>query len=412
MRKDVHFERGMQCIDCHSSINMHGDADIYPVTYYQVEVSCYDCHGTPKAYPWELPVGYGTPVELEGTRGTYKAGGVEYLLTSRGNVQGNWVRQGDKAFVISRYDGKRHEIPLLKAKRLAESFKTEQGKVAMAVVSQHIDKLECYACHALWAPQCFGCHMKYDARAKGTDWIETAKRRDPQTGRQVITQRPGELVMENRSFMRWESPILGVNLKGKVSPLIPGCQVFYTFIRADGKLTAREKHYTTSSGEASPTLAPLQPHSISLVARTCEDCHTNPKAIGYGTANSRSAAKLIGDRPVFQDLSAGVFGDIPGAKTARPQVPKIMDFPYSLEQLVTRSGRQVQNMPLPEDRPLSKAERDLVEREGLCIGCHRYYGTEDWQRIVARYGRAKTAAEHEAMVGRALKALMKAAGAH
>jgi len=407
VREDLHFERGMQCADCHTSIDMHGDGNIYPVTYYQVEVTCYDCHGRPEKYPWELPVGYGTPITLKGERGTYKAGGVENLLSSKGNVKGNWFREGKKAYVLSRYTGKKHEIPLLKNVKLRDGFKTQQGKVAMATIPQHIEKLECYACHSTWAPQCFGCHMQYDRRVKGTDWITTSKKVDPKTGRQTVTKAVGDLTIENRSFMRWENPMLGVNLKGKISPLIPGCQVFYTYIDENGNVKALNKYYITSSGHNDPTLATLNPHSTSLVARTCEECHTNPKVIGYGTATSRSAGKLLGDNPMFQDLSKGAYGDVPGAKGGRWQVPKVEAFPYALDQLVTRSGKQAQNMPLPEDRPLSEKERNLVEREGLCIGCHQYYGTPEWARIVEKYGRAESAERHDRIVSEAIKSLME-----
>jgi hypothetical protein len=153
----------------------------------------------------------------------------------------------------------------------------------------------------------------------------------------------------------------------------------------------------------------LQPHSISLVARTCEDCHTNPKAIGYGTGNSRSAGKILGDSPLFQDLSKGVYGDIPGAKTGKWQVPKITDFPFALDQLVTRSGKQIQNMPLPEDRPLNEKERNIVEREGLCMGCHQYHGTPEWDNIIKKYGRAETPEQHEKIIEEAFKSLLEKA---
>jgi len=407
VRKDVHFERGMQCADCHTSIDVHGDGNIYPATVYQVEITCYDCHGTPEKYPWELSVGYGTPVTLEGDRGIFKGGIREYLLTSRGNVKANWIKEEEKAYVVSKYTGKKHEIPLLKDITLHDTFKTQQGKVAMSTIHKHIEKLECYACHATWAPQCFGCHMQYDRKAKGTDWIATSKKVNPTTGRQTVTEGFGDLSLENRSFMRWENPILGINLRGKVSPLAPGCQVFYTFIDEKGNIKAINKHYTTSTGHNSPTLAPINPHATTLVARTCEDCHTNPKSIGYGTGNSRSAGKLLGDKPLFQDLSAGVYGDIPDAKTGRRQTPGIEDFPYALDQLVVRSGKQIQNMPLPEDRPLNQEERNLVEREGLCIGCHQHYGTPEWENMVKKYGRAETAEQHEKIVSEAMKSLME-----
>jgi hypothetical protein len=248
--------------------------------------------------------------------------------------------------------------------------------------------------------------MQYDRRVEGTDWVTTSKKVDPKTGRQTISKEFGDLTIENRSFLRWESPILGINLKGKVTPLVPGCQVFYTFIDEEGNVKAVNKYYTTSSGHRDPTLAPLNPHSTSLVARTCEECHTNPKSIGYGTGNSRSAQTFLGNSPLFQDLSKGVHGDIPDAKTGKWQVPKIENFPYALDQLVTRGGEQIQNMPLPEDRPLNQDERNLVEREGLCIGCHQHYGTSRWDKIIKKYGRAETAAQHEKMLSEAIKILI------
>ncbi|RMD53764.1 MAG: hypothetical protein D6828_04985, partial [Nitrospirae bacterium] len=167
--------------------------------------------------------------------------------------------------------------------------------------------------------------------------------------------------------------------------------------------------YKTSSGDNTPTLSPLQPHSISLVSRTCENCHTDPKAIGYGTANSRSSYKLLGDEPMFQNLSHGIYGDIPGIKRGDWQVPKIKQFPYALDQLITRSGKELQNMPLLEDRPLNKKERALVEREGLCIGCHQYNGTEGWHKIIETYGRAETPKQHDEIMSEAIKSLMKRA---
>ena len=50
---------GLLCQDCHTSIDMHGDGNIFGTTLAQVEVECQDCHGTPEQYPWELPLGHG-----------------------------------------------------------------------------------------------------------------------------------------------------------------------------------------------------------------------------------------------------------------------------------------------------------------------------------------------------------------
>ena len=381
---DIHFEKGMQCVDCHTSIDVHGDGNIYPTTLHQVEISCADCHGTPEKYPWELPIGYGSPVTLEGERGIYHDNRKDYLLTARGNPRANLERREDKAILTGSFDKKEHEIPLLKEKKLTGTWKTKQGQVAMADIPQHIEKLECYACHSNWAPQCYGCHTVYDRRKMGTDWVATAMNHDPKTGKQKITKTKGEVSIENRSYLRWEDPILGINMKGKVSPVVPGCQVFWTYIDEKGEVLTLNEVRETSTGHSAATMAPIQPHSVTIPARTCENCHTNPKTIGYGMSNSRSQEKLNETnpgKPLFTNLADGFYGDIPGSKTAKWQVPKIPEFPYSLDQLVTRDGKQVQNMPHLEDRPLNEEERNKMDREGLCASCHQHYSTPTWERI-------------------------------
>lgn len=414
VRKDVHFERGLECMDCHTSIDVHGDGNIYPTTLYQVEIQCADCHGTPDMYPWELPVGWGTRVTFEGQRGTLEKDGKEYLLTSRGNSRVNLERRGNSVILKSFFTEKEHEVPLLKEKKLNDKWKTEQGKVAMSVVSQHLDKLECYACHSTWAPQCYGCHIVYDKRKQGTDWVTTALNYDQTTRKQQITKTAGD-INENRGYMRWEEPILGINLKGKVTPVIPGCQVIFSYIDEDGNVVSVNKVDKTSDGLNTPTLAPVQPHANTMPARTCESCHTQPKTLGYGTMNSRSAGELLGDEPLFGNNAEGVYGDIPNAKTGKWQVPKLEEFPYAWDQLVTRSGKQVQNMPHVEDRPLNAEERDKVEREGLCVACHKHYNTPTWdnirktlkRKLGLKDGMALTPQQHDQAVEEALKALAK-----
>lgn len=88
------------------------------------------------------------------------------------------------------------------------------------------------------------------------------------------------------------------------------------------------------------------------------------------------------------------------------QVTPVRDFPWSPEQLVIRSGRQVRNMPFPADRPLNSTERMLVEREGVCASCYRYTGTDRWKDIIEKYGRARTPDEHDRMMEKALDAMI------
>jgi hypothetical protein len=51
---DVHYERGLQCIDCHTKNDIMGDGNIYGKKEEAVEIECADCHGTPTEYPnWD-----------------------------------------------------------------------------------------------------------------------------------------------------------------------------------------------------------------------------------------------------------------------------------------------------------------------------------------------------------------------
>jgi hypothetical protein len=44
--KDIHLERGMQCVDCHFKQDSHGDGNLYGEPRNAVEIACVDCHGT------------------------------------------------------------------------------------------------------------------------------------------------------------------------------------------------------------------------------------------------------------------------------------------------------------------------------------------------------------------------------
>ena len=69
IKEDLHFEAGMTCQDCHTSVDMHGDGTLFGTTLGQVEIECSDCHGTNDKYPWELKVGYGENFGIETPEG-------------------------------------------------------------------------------------------------------------------------------------------------------------------------------------------------------------------------------------------------------------------------------------------------------------------------------------------------------
>ena len=58
MEQDIHYQKGMTCQDCHTSIDVHSDGFLAAANLASVQIECADCHGTPDKYPWELPLGF------------------------------------------------------------------------------------------------------------------------------------------------------------------------------------------------------------------------------------------------------------------------------------------------------------------------------------------------------------------
>ncbi len=394
-------EGGLFCQDCHTTNSMHGNGNISTTTLANVEIECSDCHGTPENYPWELPIGFGdefgnelnaenprglgtSPLEIQKEYGTFYPSKDGYLLTARGNPFGNVVRQGDDVIIHSA-GGLDFRIPLLKSIALKNSWKNpKSAKTAKIRVKKHLQTMECYACHSAWAPQCYGCHVRvdYSEGKKSVDWIKSGNMRfaDGQTAESKrdgsAPQLSGES-SESRTYLRWEDPVLGINGEGRVSPIIPGCQQITTVIGPDGKTIVNSKIWRTppglegggKEGQRGIDMAPAAPHTSVREARPCISCHASSKALGYGTHDGRYMKKFITD--LYVDIMTSTGETISNQSVV--QIAAIPDLPMDLDQVVTREGKQLQTVGhhWPGSGPLTRAQRDNMERKGICIACHQ-----------------------------------------
>ena len=419
---DVHHrgepgKGGMLCQDCHTTIDMHGDGNIFATTLAQVEIECEDCHGTPDKYPWELPLGQGDefgrklpdkprgladqPLPETAAFGTLYPKEDGYLLTARGNPFGNVVKKGNKVIVHSA-SGSDFEVPVLKAINESNTWSSPDAKVAMVSVTQHTKNLECYACHSSWVPQCYGCHVKvdYSGGVTGTDWLKSGSQVDEHgmTAEAAIgssgIKSPGK-ISESRSYLRWEDPVLGINGEGRVTPLMPGCQVVYTVIDTEGKtiahnVIARSPDEAAQLGQdlipLAIDMAPAQPHSTLPEARSCESCHNNPKTLGYGIDKGIYQAHYAED--IIADLTDPRTGK-PLAKNYQVQIPAIPDLTFDWSQIVDpKTGKQVATVGShwPLSRSLPQEMRDNMDRSGLCMGCHKEMTDEKVWSMVSTPG--------------------------
>ncbi len=403
MHQDLHYNVGMLCQDCHTSIDVHSDGFIAAANLGSVQIECTDCHGTPRAYPWELPLGYGDEfAEAAATgppRGTAKElpsrvrqGTIYpvedgYLRTARGNAYSNAVRRGNKV-IVHTAAGKELELEPLKLIE-AEKLLSLAGQVAMAEIHSHIDTMECYACHAAWSPQCYGCHVKidYSGGKKCFDWLGAGHRHKLPAHRADRGESgypntiPGA-IEEQRSFTRWEDPILGVNGEGRVTPVAPGCQPSYTIVGADGKTILLNHIYRTmpdcegagAKGQLAIDISPTQPHTMTRTARVCESCHASKKALGYGIGGARLTRPP--SEPLIVDLETAGTGPADRhilSRQARVQCEPIAGLTADWSRIVTPEGQQTQTVGhhFTRSRPLDDQQRAMMDRRGVCLACHR-----------------------------------------
>jgi len=389
---DVHLRRGLECVDCHTSVDMHGDGNIYPTTDHAVEIECTDCHGTAERLPWQLPIGHGDCLVLDADtpRGTFDRVGVAYLLSARGNPIGN-VSRKDKEAHLRDMRGRTHQVPLLA--RLNEDPRWNAGDAGIAMARiPHTKTMECYSCHAAWAAQCYGCHLKVDYSGTTTggvreqrDWLLSAHSRDARgIDSNILTK--GK-VKETRSYERWERPLLVCNKDGRISPGMPGCQVLATCIDEEGKVVVADQHFTSSQNLPGLAINPAQPHTTSRQARSCESCHVDPKTMGYGIDGGR-----------FARMNANVPGDLKAATKTVAQISPT-SFKYDPSQLLTEDGVQTQTMSYDKPvQPLDKSTRDRMDRRGVCVACHRHYGTERWDELRKEHGAVHSKNGHNALL--------------
>jgi hypothetical protein len=410
---------GLLCQDCHTSIDMHGDGTLFGTTLAQVEIECSDCRGTPTSFPWELPLGYGeefqqaareTPRGLAQDLPDYMAFATQYeaedgyLLTARGNPFGKVVKKGN-GVVLHSAGGFDFDVPVLKQIAAQESWRNTAAEVAMTSVAAHMDSMDCYACHADWAPQCYGCHTTVDYSKGKTDidWIHNANARkangrtpDNELGTNGLTS--AAKVSETRSYLRWETPILGINGEGRVSPMMPGCQVITTVIDKDGKTVARNEIWTTPEGKGLDHAA-VQPHTAGGKARTCESCHDNPKALCYGIEDGHFLKGY--DKGFIVDLETVKGQTMP--RQTKMQSQAVPELDHDLSQIITRDGEQLVSIGShwPLTGPLPEEMRAKMERTGLCVGCHQNMADETLWAKVNSPGWVNNE-QHQAVMHRAL----------
>ncbi len=339
---DIHHEKGMGCIDCHTGQDTMGDGHIHGEMKDQIEIRCEDCHGGYTSGPKTAVVEKDDSLVqtlIRSLQFSKPAEGDTILLTSKGRPLPHVSRKGDKFTLTSKLTGKQHPVRIITGKRNGHTIKGHE-------------RLECDSCHSAWSPQCYGCHQVLDFGHKGFDHL-TGKRT---AGRWA----------EGRTYFRFARNILGINSRGRVGILVPGCQVWNTVVDKQGKVIPPydSKIMKLKSGHTSIAMGPTHPHTTRTVVPRCVDCHLDTKALGLGEGRlirSRDDKKL-GALPVYDSKDSG------------------LKISYPIDSVVDADGTIRQGTSHELSRGFNSEEIKRIVDIGPCLACHDRYNDPVWEK--------------------------------
>jgi len=242
--EDIHHKRGMDCIDCHTAMEVMGDGNYYLHEEDQVKVQCIDCHLTSNPKTVSSKELDSESNKIEEIRKS-KRKGFDYLVTNESNypLLNTFINEKTKPFLITK--DKNDSLVLNPPASICTEGKAHS-------------RLSCNSCHTAWVSHCVGCHTEYDPNEIGYDLLENKETK-------------GDWI-EHASFFFAEPPTLGIKIKEDkemVETFIPG--MIISIDKKDNDKEIFKRLYA-------PTVA----HTISNESRSCKSCHNNPVALGYG----------------------------------------------------------------------------------------------------------------------------------
>ncbi|MDH3357674.1 MAG: selenite/tellurite reduction operon b-type cytochrome iron-sulfur cluster-binding subunit ExtO, partial [Desulfobacteraceae bacterium] len=228
------------CVDCHER---DGDVLIRPTSE-----KCLDCHN-----------GYFTGSEFYG-----RAPREDSLRYQRGKkVKGETFLKmlPDVHAQAGMECGDCHSMKSLIAGEKSSKTCVDCHKADPAVIEHRIDahqrNLECYACHSAWAAQEYGTFF---VRFKDS------------SNKQYFRLRPwGDMKYIKSGFLKkQDSSPLGMNKRGKISPIRPQFIVYFTDVK-NNRPVGEENRLLTARWKT------FLPHTIRRGTVMCDGCHNTPE---------------------------------------------------------------------------------------------------------------------------------------
>jgi hypothetical protein len=280
---DHHYEVGMQCIDCHTEQDVHGDGKLYGEMINPVEIYCTDCHGSiaeRTKLKTSNPAGGN---DLSAARAADRAQ-FRWVDGSGSEIVGRAPQKGDVLKQRSKVDpnlewtvpqladvvdpgSKSYNEKARIAKTLQKGNDTfgDVGKTADCYAHSN-DKMTCYTCHTSWAISCAGCHL-------------AGKTNRNQPSSHFFGEKTLVDVGYYSQGLRSDCLMLGINgtVKGnKISPIRSASAPIATAENGNRAIVTHQQPTVAASGHSGHAFSPYIPHTVSSEhGQQCTSCHVS-----------------------------------------------------------------------------------------------------------------------------------------
>jgi hypothetical protein len=134
-------------------------------------------------------------------------------------------------------------------------------------IGAHLEKLECYACHSAWAAQEYGTFF---IRLNDSSYKEYFRLRSTGSGPYIKS-----------AYLKEQGvPPLGINHRGRVSPIRPQFITYFSDIK-DDRPVGKENRLLAARWKA------FFPHTVRRGSVMCDGCHANARRFLLDKAEER-----------------------------------------------------------------------------------------------------------------------------
>jgi hypothetical protein len=305
--KDVHLAHGMQCIDCHFDIDVHGNGMLYGEPRNATTITCVDCHGTIDQRPTLITSGNAGAVDLLnssntpfGPRFSWEGNQLFQQSTMSPDVRWEIPQTIDTIDPLSSHYNPKSAY----AKTLRRDGENWGGVLPTTSNERRVklahdnSSMDCQICHTSWATSCFGCHLPMKAN-----------QRVPQNKFEGVTDR--NYTTYNPQVVRDDVFMLGIDgtvKKNRMAVIRSSSAVVVSSQNQNREWVYSQQQTFSAEGYSGQAFNPHFPHTTSSVGTTknCTDCHfskqndnsawmTQLLGFGTGTVNFFGRYAYIGE---------------------------------------------------------------------------------------------------------------------